>query len=271
MKIHNALTAVILAVFLVSLNLDGVDGAAKEANLYKILGLKKTATEKDIKKAFRKLALKYHPDRNKDKNAEEKFREIARAYEVLSDATKRKQYDLMGDDTFQQHRRQEQQNSANGRQDFHFNTKEFFKHFDRGFRNYQQGQRQSSKTKFSFGGPGFEHFSFDDLFADNEEIPNPYGKAYEQQHTHSHSGFGGAFPNFQMPGFDFGGGMNVPSYDSMFGGNPHSADRHMERHFAHAHAGQGPQGYHSHEAHQGNCRTFTEKRGNTVSTRTSCG
>jgi len=64
-------------------------------NYYEILWVSKTASEDDIKKAFRKLAMKYHPDRNKwDKTAETKFKEINEAYWVLSDKEKRKQYDM---------------------------------------------------------------------------------------------------------------------------------------------------------------------------------
>jgi molecular chaperone DnaJ len=64
---------------------------------YEILGVAKSASQDDIKKAYRKLALKYHPDRNPDnKEAEEKFKEAAEAYEVLSDAQKRKKYDQYG-------------------------------------------------------------------------------------------------------------------------------------------------------------------------------
>jgi len=64
---------------------------------YKILGLEKNASADAIKKTFRKLAMKYHPDRTKgDKNAEEKFKEINEAYEVLSDLEKRKRYDEVG-------------------------------------------------------------------------------------------------------------------------------------------------------------------------------
>ncbi len=65
---------------------------------YEILGVPRTATEEEIKKAYRKLARKHHPDVNpEDKNAEEKFKKINEAYEVLSDAEKRKKYDRFGE------------------------------------------------------------------------------------------------------------------------------------------------------------------------------
>jgi molecular chaperone DnaJ len=64
---------------------------------YEILGVEKTATEEEIKKAYRKTALKYHPDRNQgDPSAEEKFKEAAEAYEVLGNAEKRAKYDRFG-------------------------------------------------------------------------------------------------------------------------------------------------------------------------------
>ncbi len=65
---------------------------------YEVLGVSKTAATDEIKRAFRKLATKYHPDKNPDnkKEAEEKFKEVAEAYEVLSDADKRRRYDQMG-------------------------------------------------------------------------------------------------------------------------------------------------------------------------------
>ena len=69
---------------------------------YKILGISKNATEAEIKKAYRKLALEYHPDRNKSKEAEEKFKEVNKAYEVLSDSQKRQTYDQFGSAAFEQ-------------------------------------------------------------------------------------------------------------------------------------------------------------------------
>lgn len=64
---------------------------------YKTLGIQKGASDEDIKKAYRKLALKFHPDKNKAADAEEKFKEIAEAYEVLSDKKKRDVYDKYGE------------------------------------------------------------------------------------------------------------------------------------------------------------------------------
>ena len=62
-------------------------------NYYDVLNINKNASQDDIKKAYHKLALQYHPDKNKDKNAEDKFKEIGQAYEVLSDENKRRSYD----------------------------------------------------------------------------------------------------------------------------------------------------------------------------------
>ncbi|XP_064416371.1 dnaJ homolog subfamily B member 4 isoform X1 [Latimeria chalumnae] len=65
---------------------------------YRILGIEKGASDEDIKKAYRKQALKWHPDKNKSPNAEDKFKEIAEAYEVLSDSKKREIYDQYGEE-----------------------------------------------------------------------------------------------------------------------------------------------------------------------------
>ena len=70
---------------------------------YQILSVSRTATAEEIKKAYRKLALKYHPDRNPgDREAEERFKEAAEAYEVLRDPEKRRLYDAYGHDGLKQ-------------------------------------------------------------------------------------------------------------------------------------------------------------------------
>ncbi len=69
-------------------------------SLYETLGVSENASADEIKRAYRKLARKYHPDINKDPEAEEKFKEINAAYEVLSDPEKKKQYDQFGDQMF---------------------------------------------------------------------------------------------------------------------------------------------------------------------------
>jgi len=73
-----------------------------EKDYYKILGIKKDATDAEVKKAYRKLALKWHPDKNPNnrEEAEEKFKKINEAYSVLSDKDKRRQYDRGGDFSF---------------------------------------------------------------------------------------------------------------------------------------------------------------------------
>jgi len=70
--------------------------ADKQRDYYEVLGVARDADAKTIKNAFRKLALKYHPDKNKAPDAEERFKEIAEAYAILSDPRKREKYDAGG-------------------------------------------------------------------------------------------------------------------------------------------------------------------------------
>ena len=65
---------------------------------YKLLGVSRTATDDEIKKGYRKMALKYHPDKNKAPDADEKFKEVAEAFEVLKDKDKRVIYDKYGEE-----------------------------------------------------------------------------------------------------------------------------------------------------------------------------
>jgi len=112
---------------------------------YQLLGVKKSATGEEIKKAYRKLAMKYHPDHTKgDKAAEEKFKKISEAYAVLSDKEKRKEYDTFGAEGFRQR----------------FSQEDIFKGFDFGdiFREFGfggdvfSGRGRGGGMRFNFGG-----------------------------------------------------------------------------------------------------------------------
>ncbi|MCJ7594464.1 MAG: DnaJ domain-containing protein, partial [Desulfobacterales bacterium] len=113
---------------------------------YKVLGISRSATPEEIKKAYRKLAMQYHPDRNKgDKGAEAKFKEISEAYAVLSDGEKRKQYDRFGAEGFG--RRFTQEDIF---RDFDFGS--IFKEF--GFGGGGRGQQHIFSQVFGGGGRG---------------------------------------------------------------------------------------------------------------------
>jgi curved DNA-binding protein len=124
---------------------------------YKILGVEKSASEEDIKKAYRKLAMKFHPDRNPgNKQAEEKFKKLSEAYAVLSDQEKRKQYDSFGSDAFRQRYSQE---DIFKNFDFSDILKEFgFNLGGRGSRGFGGGRART----FNFGQGGGDPFA--DLF-----------------------------------------------------------------------------------------------------------
>ncbi|KAK8574180.1 hypothetical protein V6N13_097170 [Hibiscus sabdariffa] len=92
MKIRSLLSFAIFSTLLV------LYGEAKTIDPYKVLGVEKNASQREIQKAFHKLSLQYHPDKNKSKSAQEKFAEINNAYDILSDEQKRKNYDMFGDE-----------------------------------------------------------------------------------------------------------------------------------------------------------------------------
>jgi DnaJ-class molecular chaperone len=122
---------------------------------YAVLGVPKTAAEKDIKSAYRKLARKWHPDANPEnpKQAEEKFKEISEAYEVLGDPEKRKKYDVLGSDWQRAAQQAEQQRRYRTR----YNPNDF--HFDFGTEGANTGGSGSGA-----GPTGFSDF-FDMFFS----------------------------------------------------------------------------------------------------------
>ena len=97
---------------------------------YKILGIQKGASDEELKKAYRKMALKYHPDKNKSAGAEEKFKEIAEAYDVLSDPNKREIYDKYGEEGLK--RGGGSQNDGGTSYTFHGDPHETFRMFFQG-------------------------------------------------------------------------------------------------------------------------------------------
>src|SRR5574340_536941 len=104
-KIHSLDISPYVAIFFICLI---GDVCCMNTDYYKVLGVDKKASNDDIKKAYRRLALKYHPDKNPgNKEAEEKFKKLSEAYAVLSDKEKRNQYDNFGSDNFSQRYTQE--------------------------------------------------------------------------------------------------------------------------------------------------------------------
>ena len=131
----------------------------KYKDYYETLGIKRDATDAEIKSAYRKLARKYHPDINKTKEAEEKFKDINEAYEVLGDKQKRQRYDSLG---------------AGWQSGAEYTPPP-------GFENFNFGFNQAGSQSFDFGSGG----GFSDFFA------SLFGDMMSGQSSTSKSGFGG--------------------------------------------------------------------------------
>ncbi len=158
-------------------------------SLYETLEVSENASEAEIKKAYRKLARKYHPDVNKETSAEEKFKEINSAYEILSDPKKKQQYDMYGDSMF-------------GGQNFHD-----FSQSAGGGANLDDILREMFSQGGGFGGGG-------NPFGGGG---NPFGGA---------GGFGGGFA--QEPNLDIETKVTIPFSVSILGGS-HSVSVNGER------------------------------------------
>lgn len=145
---------------------------ADEKDYYQTLGVTKSASPDEIKKAYRKLALQYHPDRNKGKDAEGKFKEVTKAYEVLSDPQKKQTYDQFGHAAFEQGAGQGPFGGAGGP-------------FG-GFGQQQGGPFSYTYSTGGDGGAGFDFGGFNDPFEIFEQFfggQSPFGRQRRQTYS----------------------------------------------------------------------------------------
>ncbi|TNM91264.1 dnaJ homolog subfamily B member 9-like [Takifugu flavidus] len=197
---------------------------------YEILGVPKDATERQIKKAFHKLALKYHPDRNKGPDAEAKFREIAEAYETLSDDKRRQEYDQLGHGPSpgDGHR------GGGGADGGNYNFRQHFQsfNFDDIFKDFSH---QHHQHHFHSQNQANHKRHFDSHFQAHQEAMNRHRRQVHRE------GFGGGlFDNM------------FEDLEKMFSFNTHRSESRF----------QGSAKQH--------CRTVTQRRGNMVTTFTDC-
>ncbi|XP_066554252.1 dnaJ homolog subfamily B member 9 [Amia ocellicauda] len=145
-----------------------VDLMETKTDYYEVLDVPQSATDRQIKKAFHKFAMKYHPDKNKSPEAEVKFRECAEAYEVLSNAEKRSQYDQFGHMAFES----DDDGTDFGQQFFTFNFEDFF-------------QDIRLEDDMGFDMPG-ESWGSQGEFDDGHEYGFEYGHDHEFEDEHQH-------------------------------------------------------------------------------------
>ena len=146
---------------------------AAQKDYYKILGVSESASTDEIKKAYRELAKKYHPDANpNNKTAEEKFKEVSEAYYVLNDAQKRKEYDPYKRSGF---------SSGGGPTSDWQGAQGFdFEEILRAFRGAQQGGGGRTRARFGGGARGFEDV-FSGLFSGGQNYPGDEAESQVQE------------------------------------------------------------------------------------------
>ncbi|CAL8318516.1 unnamed protein product [Lota lota] len=231
-------------------------------DFYHILGVPRDASERQIKKAFHKLAMKYHPDKNKSPDAESKFRDIAEAYETLSDDKRRREYDQPGGQgpfpgQGGNHGGARASHNGNFHQYFQsFNFDDIFKDFD------QFGQPHHNHNQHHRHHHHHHH-------SDAHSHAHAHSQAYAHSQAHHKRHFDGHFQahqeaanahkrQFQQGGFGGGGGV----FDNMF--------EDLEKMFSfNTHGSRSGSRFQGATGKQ-HCRTVTQRRGNTVSTFIDC-
>jgi curved DNA-binding protein CbpA len=226
---------------------------------YKTLGVKRNASIKEIKKAFRKLALKYHPDKNKNKDAQETFMKISKAYEVLSDPKQKEIFDLYGDG--------EHRATDGGFKNGDFS--QFFEQFERAQNVHRQGQhfhRQNSGGfhHFTFGDSG-SFFDFDGVFGgadrNEQDIFGSFGKRTKQNRGGKNGDFSFGFDEDIFD--DFLGNHHAESSRNTFTQHHNHRRKNMNHHDFNTHK------QFSQNRHQ-RCQKVTQKVGNQIITFTQC-
>ena len=170
---------------------------AAKRDYYEVLGVAKNADEKTIKKAYRKLAKKYHPDTNAgNPDAEKKFKEVTEAYSVLSDPEKKKMYDQFGHAAFDQSAGGSYQGSG----------------FGNGFQGFKSGPGGYQEYHFEGG-------DMDDMFGDI--FGNMFHGGSASGRSRRTSGFTGGFggESFKSKGSDIKAGITVGFDEAAFGGD----------------------------------------------------
>lgn len=223
-----------------------------DQDLYEILGVEKDATKHEIHKAFRQLAKKYHPDKNKEKGAQDEFIKIFKAYETLSNEKKRKEYD--------ESRKQGSFNGwqTNGMNDFDMHEffkqyeDQLFKHAQHFSHHHQHHEQNHNHDQFSFHG-----VNLDDLFHDIDE--DEFSSAGRLFSDHGHNMYHHQHHDDGMDG-SFGDGASF--FGSSFPSQIHDT----------LHQYQHEQNYHSSGGNRAgySCHTITKQVNGMMMTQTSC-